>query len=117
MRERGGDIVNVETGEISHLATHKLAVERLLHQSSEQLLSQDLLSNLHQLRKYILYRYQNIFFKTYKFVVADKDLDSTKLEDHKGSEDLPCCLGLESCPVVLQYEAFCFSLLSRSSIN
>ena len=54
MRERGGDIVDVETGEISHLATHKLAVERLLHQSSEQLLSQDFLSNLHQLERDIL---------------------------------------------------------------
>ena len=40
--------------------------------------------------------------ETYKFVVADEDLDSTKLEDHESSEDLPCCLRLESCSVVLQ---------------
>ena len=41
-------------------------------------------------------------YKTYKFVVADEDLDSTKLEDHESSEDLPCCLWLERRSVVLQ---------------
>ena len=41
-------------------------------------------------------------YKTYKFVVADEDLDSTKLEDHESSEDLPCCLGLECGSVILE---------------
>ena len=90
--------------EMSHLATHKLTVERLLHQSSEELLPQDLLSNLHQLEQidmYTLYESRK-HIKTYKFVVADEDLDSTKLEDHESSEDLPCCLGLECGSVILE---------------